>query len=98
MIIRSKRCRGTIMKVLGLWLGLSVVIHGAALAQDNAGKSAGPEATQNTPEAHMGAGYENLRNNRYEAAAHEFRAALALNPKLVLQAQFPLAVALFELH
>jgi tetratricopeptide (TPR) repeat protein len=39
-----------------------------------------------------------LKNSRFEAAAREFRAALALDPKLVLQARFPLAVSLFELH
>jgi Flp pilus assembly protein TadD len=55
-------------------------------------------SSTDTPEAHLGAGYENLKNNRFEAAAREFRAALALNPKLVLQAEFPLAVSLFELH
>src|SRR6266567_557157 len=98
MMISSNRCRGAIMKVLGLWLGLSVAFYGAGLAQDNTEKSAGQEANENTPEAHMGAGYEYLRNNRYEAAAHEFRAALDLNPKLILQARFPMAVALFELH
>ena len=46
----------------------------------------------------MGRGYEALKQDRYDAAVTEFRAALALDPKLVLRAQFPLAVALFELH
>jgi tetratricopeptide (TPR) repeat protein len=48
--------------------------------------------------AHLGAGYDDLKNSRYEAAAAEFRAALTLDPRLVLQARFPLAVCLFELH
>lgn len=51
-----------------------------------------------TPEAHMGRGYEALRNDRYDLAVAEFQAALKLDPKLVLRARFPLAVALFELH
>jgi tetratricopeptide (TPR) repeat protein len=34
----------------------------------------------------------------YEVAVGEFRAALRLDPTLVLRARFPLAVALFELH
>jgi tetratricopeptide (TPR) repeat protein len=39
-----------------------------------------------------------LKQDSYEVAASEFRAALELDPKLVLRARFPLAVALFELH
>jgi Flp pilus assembly protein TadD len=56
-----------------------------------------PAATQDTPEAHLGKGYDALRQDRYEEAAGEFRAALRLDPKLVMRARFPLAVALFEL-
>jgi len=67
-------------------------------AQDRVESPAGHVRSADTPEAHLGAGYEDLKNNRFEAAAREFRAALALNPKLVLQAEFPLAVSLFELH
>jgi Flp pilus assembly protein TadD len=55
-------------------------------------------ATGNAEEAHLGRGYDALKQDRYEVAAKEFRAALALNPRLVLRAQFPLAVALFESH
>ena len=54
-------------------------------------------AEQDAPETHLGKGYEALRLDRYDAAVDEFRAALRLNPKLVMRAQFPLAVALFEL-
>jgi len=70
----------------------------SGFAQDRAQSPAGQVSSSDTPEAHLGAGYEDLKNNRFEAAAREFRAALALNPKLVLQADFPLAVSLFELH
>lgn len=93
-----RRRRGTELMVLGLGLGLSFAMCCPGFAQENAGNPPREESVENTPEAHMGAGYENLRNNRYDTAAQEFRAALALNPKLVLQARFPLAVALFELH
>ena len=55
-------------------------------------------AIRETPEAHMGKGYDALKNDRYDVAAAEFRAALKLDPKLVLRARFPLGVALFELH
>jgi protein O-GlcNAc transferase len=53
---------------------------------------------QDTPETHLGKGYDALRQDRYEVAVSEFRAALQLNPKLILRARFPLAVALFESH
>jgi protein O-GlcNAc transferase len=65
------------------------------------GQSTGQRANQpskDKPEAHMGKGYDALKNDRYDVAAAEFRAALKLDPKLVLRARFPLAVALFELH
>jgi tetratricopeptide (TPR) repeat protein len=54
-------------------------------------------AGQNTSDIHLGKGYEALRQDRYDAAVDEFRAALELDPKLVMRARFPLAVALFEL-
>lgn len=53
--------------------------------------------TQDTAEAHLGKGYDALRQDRYDAAVSEFRAALRLDPSLVMRARFPLGVALFEL-
>jgi tetratricopeptide (TPR) repeat protein len=55
-------------------------------------------ATDDTLDAHLGKGYDALRQDRYEVAASEFRAALELDPKLTLRARFPLAIALFEMH
>jgi tetratricopeptide (TPR) repeat protein len=79
-------------------LGLVLVTCRGGFAQD-LGESVGRHVSSaDTPEAHLGTGYEDLKNNRFEAAVREFRAALALNPALVLQAEFPLAVSLFELH
>ena len=60
--------------------------------------SAVKSVTSDTPEGHLGKGYDALKQDRYDAAASEFRAALELDPKLTLRARFPLAVALFELH
>lgn len=57
-----------------------------------------PPAKPATAEAHLGRGYDALKNERYELAADEFRAALAIDSTLVERARFPLAVALFELH
>ena len=58
--------------------------------------SATPQ-TQDTAESHLGKGYDALRQDRYDAAVSEFRAALHLDPSLVMRARFPLGVALFEL-
>ena len=54
--------------------------------------AAGPVST------HVGRGYDALKQDRYDEAITEFRAALAIDPTLVLRARFPLAVALFEAH
>ena len=59
--------------------------------------SANMPAWQDQPEAHLGKGYEALKQDRYDVAVTEFRAALQLDPKLILRARFPLAVALFEM-
>lgn len=64
-----------------------------ATCQDTAAPTA-----KDSPEAHLGKGYDAMKLERYEVAANEFRAALALDPKLVLRARFPLAIALFEQH
>jgi tetratricopeptide (TPR) repeat protein len=47
---------------------------------------------------HLGNGYEALKQEQYETAEKEFRAALAIDPSLTMRARFPLAVALFEEH
>jgi Flp pilus assembly protein TadD len=61
--------------------------------------AAAPQAAaSDTAEAHLGKGYDALKQDRYEVAVEEFRAALAIDPSLVQRAQFPLAVALFEQH
>jgi Flp pilus assembly protein TadD len=59
--------------------------------------AAGVALCQDTPEAHLGKGYDDLRQERYVEAAGEFRAALKLDPKLVMRARFPLGVALFQM-
>jgi Flp pilus assembly protein TadD len=54
-------------------------------------------ARQDAPEPHLGRGYDALKQERYDEAASEFREALRLDPKLVMRARFPLAVALFDM-
>ena len=53
------------------------------------------EAAQDT-DTHLGKAYEAMRNERYDDAASEFRAALAVDATLAMRARFPLAIALFE--
>src|SRR5205823_7544880 len=86
-----KRCIGALVAVLPL-----VTPAARSLAYQDT--SAVKPVTSDTPEAHLGKGYDALKQDRYDAAASEFRAALEIDPKLTLRARFPLAVALFELH
>jgi tetratricopeptide (TPR) repeat protein len=67
----------------------------AAASQEAPGAN---PTTKETPETHLGKGYDALKLDRYDVAVSEFRAALEIDPKLVLRARFPLAVALFEQH
>ncbi len=56
------------------------------------------ESLPDTAASHLGKGYDALKQDRYDAAVAEFRAALAADPTVSVRARFPLAVALFELH
>jgi tetratricopeptide (TPR) repeat protein len=76
---------------------LAVVAITIPLLAAAEGQTAKPSSRE-SPEAHMGKGYDALKNDRYDVAVAEFQAALKLDPKLVLRARFPLAVALFELR
>jgi tetratricopeptide (TPR) repeat protein len=79
----------------GWLLGLALLAPGVTRGQS---PPASQPSAQQKAEPHLAQGYDALRNSRYDEAAREFRAALALDPQLVLRAQFPLAVALFESH
>jgi protein O-GlcNAc transferase len=81
--------------VLLACLALLTFGAGEVVAQN---ASASKPASAHTPEAHLGKGYEALKQDQYDLAASEFRAALELDSTLVLRARFPLAVALFEQH
>src|SRR5882724_2708006 len=84
-------------QMLVLLAALTMLAHGTGLAASQQTPTAAPSAG-NTPEHHLGKGYDALKQDQYEVAAHEFRAALELDPTLTLRARFPLAVALFEEH
>jgi Flp pilus assembly protein TadD len=75
---------------------LMLVTFGDSVAVSQASPAA-QSAPADSPDAHLGRAYDALRDDRYEVAAAEFRAALKLDPKLTLRARFPLAVALFEM-
>lgn len=55
-------------------------------------------STADSVEIHLGKGYEALKQEKYDEAEKEFRAALASDPDLALRARFPLAAALYEQH
>jgi tetratricopeptide (TPR) repeat protein len=56
------------------------------------------KALENTPEVHLARAHDAFNQHRMRLAEREFRAALALDPKLTVQARFPLAVVLFGLQ
>jgi protein O-GlcNAc transferase len=89
----SMRFPKRIMLVAGIsFLLLSYRFGRAQQTNEPQPAAAEPAAT------HVGKGYDALKQDRYEEAITEFRAALAIDPSLVLRARFPLAVALFEAH
>jgi tetratricopeptide (TPR) repeat protein len=89
-MISAKRER---LRAMGMRVGLLLATLVVAVAGSG---RAGTQ--QESAESHVGKGYEALKQDNYDQAVGEFRAALDLDPKLVLRARFPLAVALFEMH
>jgi Flp pilus assembly protein TadD len=63
--------------------------HAADIALPNVSQF--PPVTANTPEAHLGQGYQDLAKERYSEAAREFAQALAENPHLA-RARYELGV------
>jgi tetratricopeptide (TPR) repeat protein len=82
--------------ILAVLVTLMLVTFGDSGAVSQASPAA-QAAPADSPDPHLGRAYDALRDDRYEVAAAEFRAALKLDPKLTLRARFPLAVALFEM-
>ncbi len=76
---------GTLIAFLTFALAISVLM----------GRAQAP-ASVDTAEAHLGKGYEAEKDERYQVAAKEFQAALALNPRLI-RARYQLAVCWFAL-
>ncbi len=85
----------TFQRAFPLLIALS--LPSSLVAQTPSHRPANSQAeSSQSAETHLGNGYDALRSERYEDAAREFRAALAIDPTLVMRARFPLAVALFE--
>jgi Flp pilus assembly protein TadD len=89
---------------LGLWRKnlllfptflLATTLFGQTASQNQSSPKA---ATNESLEVHLGKGYEALKQDRYDDAAENFRAALKVDPTLVMRARFPLAIALFQLR
>jgi tetratricopeptide (TPR) repeat protein len=94
-MIRTQRTHRRIA-ILGL-LVFVLSLRDGSIATAQSSTQAAP-ASPESAETHVSRGYDALKQDRYDAAVAEFRAALALDRNLVLRAEFPLAVALFELH
>ncbi len=88
--VSAKRMHGMLVTV--------VVLLAASLGWANAQEAAVSSSATDSAETHVSKGYDALKQDRYDEAASEFRAALALDPSLIERARFPLAVALFESH
>jgi Flp pilus assembly protein TadD len=83
-------------RLLPIFALLAITVGSSALGQSPNSTQTPQDVSQSGVEAHLGAGYAALKNDRYPEAAREFRAALSLDPKLAMRARFPLAAALFE--
>lgn len=78
-------------------LGIVLLCNHSGMAQGQVAGHLAVAPADNSAEFHVGKGLEDMKNSRYQEAVKEFRAALALDPNLVVRARFPLAVALFGL-
>src|ERR1700687_1994614 len=90
---RTRYLRRWMLAALGALMLVTFSDSGAVSQASPAAQS----VPADSPDAHLGRAYDALRDDRYEVAAAEFRAALKLDPKLTLRARFPLAVARFEM-
>ncbi|MBZ5571045.1 MAG: tetratricopeptide repeat protein [Acidobacteriia bacterium] len=88
--VSAKRVHGMLVAV--------AFLLAASLGWANAQEPAVSSSVTDSAETHVGRGYDALKQDRYDEAASEFRAALALDSSLIERARFPLAVALFESH
>jgi len=84
------RCFGNV-----LCLALAAAALPSALTAQTAPTG---DADSSILQLHLGRGYEALKEEKYDIAETEFRAALAIDSKLDMRARFPLAVALYQQH
>jgi Flp pilus assembly protein TadD len=89
--------RRSVVAAFGL-AGMIMVASFSGFAQSAGDNKSASGASKETAELHLARGHDDLKTNHYEAAVREFRAALALDPRLTVRARFPLAVALFSVQ
>ena len=87
---------GHIQRRTAVLLGVLTILAAGTVTGSCQDASATNKRATDSPDTHLGRGYEALKGENYDLAVSEFRAALAIDPNLVLRAQFPMAVALFE--
>src|SRR5271170_7941897 len=82
------------------FLLLVFLLPGSSPRWRAAAQNPGSQKTSSTDslDLHLGNGYEALKQEQYEVAEKEFRAALGIDSSLSMRARFPLAVSLFEQH
>jgi protein O-GlcNAc transferase len=85
---------GHIRRMLAVSLGVLALGPVRTVSEES---RAPEQPTSHAIEPHLGKGYDALKQDRYDEAVNEFRAALSLDSTLTLRARFPLAVALFEM-
>jgi len=83
--------------VLAALIG-ALAVSSSAFPEDQPESRPAQSASKGEAQSRLGRAYEDLRNERFDDAVREFRAALALDPSLVMRARFPLAVALYQLR
>ena len=79
-------------------VAVSLLLMAAWGSRVSAQQTVPPLTANEDAQLHLGEGYNALKQENYDEAVRQFRAALEADPTLVLKARFPLAVALFEMH
>jgi tetratricopeptide (TPR) repeat protein len=95
---RRKLLGQAVVCLLFLLDGRFTAISARQAENQTQNQAGGAAPLQGSPEQDLGRGYSDLKNDRYDEAVQEFRAALKLRPQWTVRAGFPLAVCLFELH
>ncbi len=94
----ERDARAHISELMSFRFQTAVLITLVILAFGSCFAASQQSPVESSASAHLGKGYDALKQDQYDVAISEFRAALQIDPALTLRARFPLAVALFEAH